>query len=141
MRPIHRHRPYVLRDNCDRPFTRTCSISPFALSQKAPLCSASPPPFAHQHFCPICDIFFHFPFPVPVLAFYFGLSTWIQPSHPASPRPSPVSRANLVLTHRLLSSLPLSAGVRQFWCHDRWYERSDLWIQMTVHRQRHRLCR
>ena len=48
---------------------------------------------------------------------------------------------NLVLTHRLLSSFPLSAAVRQVWCHDRWYERSDLWIQLRVHRQRHRLCR
>ena len=45
-----------------------------------------------------------------------------------------------MLTHRHLSSLPLSAAVRQFWCHDRWYEQSDLWIQLTVHRQRHRLC-
>ena len=27
------------------------------------------------------------------------------------------------------------------WCQDRWYKRSDLWIQLTVHRQRHRLCR
>ena len=86
-------------------------------------------------------LFVSFPFHVPVLAFYLGLATWVQPSHPASPRPSSVSGANLVLTHRLLSSLALSAAVRQFWCHDRWCERSDLWIQLTVHRQHHRLCR
>ena len=52
------------------------------------------------------------PFPVPVLALYFGLATWVQPSHPASPRPSSVSGANLVLpTGSFLSSLPLSAAV------------------------------
>ena len=87
------------------------------------------------------DFFSYFPFPVPVPAFCFGLATWVQQSHLASPLPSSVSGANLVLTHRLLSSLPLSEVVRQFWCHDRWYERSDLWIELTVHRQRHRLCR
>ena len=55
---------------------------------------------------------FQFPsFPIPVLALYFALATWVQPSHPASPRPSSVSGANLVLTHRLLSFLPLSAAV------------------------------
>ena len=47
----------------------------------------------------------------------------------------------MVLTHRLLSFLPFSAAVRQFWCHGRWYERSDLWIQLAVHRRCHRLCR
>ena len=46
-----------------------------------------------------------------------------------------------MLTRRLLSSLPLSAAVRQFWCHDRWYQRSDLWIQLAVHRRCRRLCR
>ena len=51
------------------------------------------------------------PFPIPVLALYFVLATWVQPSHPTSPRPSSVSGANLVLTHRLLSLLPLSAAV------------------------------
>ena len=49
---------------------------------------------------------------VPILALYFGLGTWVQPSHPASPRPSSVSEANLVPTHRLLSFLPLSAAVQ-----------------------------
>ena len=44
-------------------------------------------------------VFFNFPsFPIPVLALYFVLATWVQLSHPASPRPSSVSRANLVLT-------------------------------------------
>ena len=116
-----------------------------------PLCSDSPPPFTCQNFPPLCD-FFNFPsFPIPVLALYFVLATWVQPSHPASPRPSSVSGANLVLTHRLLSFLPLSAAVRyctalyctvrQFWCHGRWYGRPDLWIQLAVHRQCHRLCR
>ena len=55
-------------------------------------------------------------FPVPVPAFCFGLATWVQPSHPASLLPSSASGANLVLTHRLFSSLPLSAAVRQFTC-------------------------
>ena len=119
----------------------TCSIPPFALTQKAPLCSASPPPFACQYFSPICDLFSYSPFPIPVPSFCFGLATWVQPSHSASPVPSSVSGAILVLTYRLLSSFPLSAAVRQFWYHDRWYGRSDLWIQLTVHRQRHRLCR
>ena len=55
-----------------------------------------------------------------------------EPSHPASPHPPSVPGANLVLTHRLLSPLPLSAAVRQFvWCHGRWYELSGLWIQLT----------
>ena len=48
---------------------------------------------------------------LPVRALYFRLATWVQPSHPASPRPSSVPGANLVLAHRLLSSLPLSAAV------------------------------
>ena len=61
--------------------------------------------------------------------------------HPASPRPSSVPRANPVLTHRLLSSLSLSAAVRQFCCNDRWYERPGLWTQLALHRQRHRICR
>ena len=56
---------------------------------------------ARQELSPIYDFFSHFPFSVPVPAFCFGLATWVQPSHPASP-------------------LPLSAAVRQFWCHDRW---------------------
>ena len=77
----------------------------------------------------------------PFLPFILGPATCVQPSHPASPLPSSVSGVNLVLTHKLLSSLPLSAAVRQFWCHGRCCERSDLWIQLTVHRQRHRLCR
>ena len=82
-----------------------------------------------------------FPQKPPVRALYFGLATWVQSSHPASRCPPSVPGANLVLTHRLLSSLPLSTAVRQFWCHDRWYERSGLWIQMVVHRQRQRICR
>ena len=53
---------------------------------------------------PLCD-FFNFPsFPIPVLALYFFLATWVQPSHPASPHLSSVSGANLVLTHRLFPS-------------------------------------
>ena len=77
----------------------------------APLCSTSPPPFKRQNFPPLCD-FCNFPsFPIPVLVLYFVLATWVQPCHPASPRPSSVSRANLVLTHTLLSFLPLSAAV------------------------------
>ena len=56
--------------------------------------------------------FFQIPsFPIPVLALYFVPATWVQPSHSASPRPSSVSRANLVLTRRLMSFLPLSAAV------------------------------
>ena len=72
----------------------------------------------------------------------FGLAKWVQPFHPASPRPSSLPGANLMVTHRLLSSLPISAAARQFWCHDHhWYERSGffLWIQLAVHRQRHRI--
>ena len=67
--------------------------------------------------------------------------TWVQPSHPTSLHPFSVSGTNLVLTHRLLFSLPSSTAVPKFWCHGCWYERSDLWIQLTVHRQYHRLCR
>ena len=111
VRPIHRHRPDVVHGNCDLPSSRTCSIPPFALSQAPPLCSTSPPFFARQNFPPLCG-FSKFPsFPIPVLALYFVLATWVQPSHPASPRPSSVSGVNLVLTHRLLSFLPLSAAV------------------------------
>ena len=103
-----------MRGNCDLPSSRTCSIPPFALLEAAPLCSTSPPSFARQNF-PKCLSFqrlFQLPsFPIPVLALYFVLATWVQPSHPASPRPSSVSVANLVLTHRLLSFLPLSAAV------------------------------
>ena len=134
-------RPNVVRGNCDLPFMRTCSIPRFALSQEATLCSASPPPFACQQFPPSRDFFYHPSFPVPVLVLYFGLTTWVQPSQPASLRSSYVSRANLVLNHRLLSSSPLSAAVRQLWCHGRWYERSDLWIQLAMHRRYHRLYR
>ena len=49
--------------------------------------------------------------PYPRSCLDFVLATWVQPSHPASPRPSSVSGSNLVLTHRPLSSLPLSAAV------------------------------
>ena len=97
--------------------------------------------FRANNFLLLIPFFYFPPFPVPVLALYFGLATWVQPSHPAAPRSSSVSGANLVLTHRLLPSLPLSAAVRQFWCHHRWYERSDLWIQLALHRRCHRLCR
>ena len=75
------------------------------------------------------------------LALYFGLATWIQPSQPTSPRPSSFPGANLVLAHRLPYSFSLSAAVRQVWCHDRWYQRSVLWIQLAVHHQRHRIWR
>ena len=50
----------------------------------------------------------------PVRTLYFDLATWVHPSRPASPRPSSVPGANLKLIHRLLSSFPLSAEVRQF---------------------------
>ena len=78
---------------------------------------------------------------LPVRLFYFGLATWVQLSHPASPRPSSVPGANLVLTHSFMSFLPDSTAILQFWCHDRLCEWSGLWIQMAVHRQRHRICR
>ena len=48
-----------------------------------------------------------------VRASYVG-STWVQPSHPASLRPSSVPGASLVFTHRLPSPLLLSVAVRQF---------------------------
>ena len=128
--------------------------SSFALLEAAPLCSTSPPSFARQNFprCFSLRLFQSPSFPILVLALYFVLATWVQPSHPASPRPSSVSGANLVLTHRLLSFLPLSAAVlyctvllyytvRQFLCHGRWYEQPDLWIQLAVHRRCHWLCR
>ena len=122
----HPSRTHTLKTSSARPTPG--SIPLFVLSQEAPLCSASPPSFARQDFPPVCDFSFHITLPVTVLAFYFGRATWVQSSHPASPRPSFVSGANLMLTHRLLSSLPLYAAVRQFWCHGRWYERSDLWV-------------
>ena len=139
VRPIRRHRLYVVRDNCDLPFTCACLIPPSALSQEALLFSASPPPFARQDLSPLCAFFLYPSFPVPVLAFQFGLATWVQSSHPASPRPSSGPGEKLVLTHRPLSSLPLYAAVRQVWGHDRWYERSGLGIQLEVHRQGYRI--
>ena len=51
----------------------------------------------------------HYSFFCPRSSFGFGLATWVQPFHPASPRPSSVPGANLVLTHGLLFFLPLSA--------------------------------
>ena len=70
---------------------------------------------------------------LPVRAFYFGLAKWVQPFPRALPCPSLIPGANPVLTRRLLSSLPRFAGVRQFWCCDRWYGRSGLlWIQLAV---------
>ena len=84
--------------------------------------------------------FFFSPFPCPrsCLTFWFcGVGSAVPPRVVL---PSSVSGANLVLTHRLLSSLPLSAAVRLFWCHNRWYERSDSWIQLAVHRRCHWLC-
>ena len=51
VRPIHRHRSYVVRDDCYLLPTRTSSIPCFALSHEVPLCSASPPSFARQE-CP-----------------------------------------------------------------------------------------
>ena len=74
-----------MRGKCDLPSSRTCSIPPFALLQAAPLCSTSPPSFARQFF-PKCFSFlrlFEFPsFPIPVLALYFVLATWVQPPPP-----------------------------------------------------------
>ena len=58
------------------------------------------------------------PFPVPVRALEFGLATWVQLSHSVSPRLSFVPGANLVLTHVLLSLLPLSALVQTVWLVD-----------------------
>ena len=52
------------------------------------------------------NFFSHLPSPIPVLALYFGLATWVQSTNPASSRPSSVFGANLVLTHRVLSPLP-----------------------------------
>ena len=46
----------------------------------------------------------------------------------------------MVLTHGLLSSLSFSAVVRPFGGHD-CSQRSGLWIQLAVHRQRHWICR
>ena len=56
-------------------------------------------------------------------------------SHPTPRGPAhlPFPERIWCLTHRLLSFLPLSAAVRQFWCHDRWYERPGSWIQLAVH--------
>ena len=53
---------------------------------------------------PLRDFFSSPSFPVPVLALEFGLSTWVQPFHSASPRPSSVPGANTLLTHVLLLS-------------------------------------
>ena len=90
---------YVVRGNCDLPSTCTCSIPSFALSQEAPLCSASPPPFARQDVPSIFDFWFYFPFPVS-----FRDVGSAVPLRDASP--------NFRL--RLLSSLPFSAAIRQF---------------------------
>ena len=91
-------------------------------------------------FPPLRDFFPNLPFPVPLLAFYFSLVTWAEPSYSASPRPCFVPRANLVFSRRLLYSLLLFAAICQFWCIGRWYDRSGLWIQMARYRRRHRLC-
>ena len=97
---------YVVRGNCDLPSTRTCSIPSLSLSQEAPLCSASPPPFARQDVPSIFDFWFHFPFPVSVLAFSF----WSRDVGSAVP----LRDASPIFRLRLLSSLPFSAALRQF---------------------------
>ena len=65
---------------------------------------------------------------LPVRALYFV--TRVQPSHSASPHPSPVPRANLVLID----------GLSQFRYHHR-RKRSGFFIQLAVHRHRHRVRR
>ena len=67
-------------------------------------------------------------------------------SRPWFSRPTPRRPAHLPSPERIWclltgSSSPSRAAVRQFWCHGRWHEPSDLWIQLAVHRRCHRLCR
>ena len=95
VRLIHRYRPYVIRSNGDLPSTCTCSTPRFTLSQEAPLCSASPPPFACQECSPLRDFISYPPFPVPVLALYFGFS-----------RPTPLRPAQLPSLERIWCFLP-----------------------------------
>ena len=65
------------------------------LSHEARFCSASPPPFVRHVFFSCFYRTFYFPVPIP--AFTFDLVTWVQPSHPASPRrPSSVPGSNLI---------------------------------------------
>ena len=77
--------------HCDLPSARTYSIPCCPLSHEAPFCFASPPPFTRQEFLPFkkqhYTLFQHYPpFLVPVLAFEFGLATWV---HPVPPRVAP----------------------------------------------------
>ena len=54
----------------------------------------------------------------------------------------PAFRGGTVLYCTVLYCTVLYCTVRQFWCHGRWYERPDLWIQLAVHRRCHwLLCR
>ena len=117
MRPIHRHRPYVVRGNChSRPLARAqFLVLPCRRRHRSVLLRRLR--LRAIDFNLFCDFSI-----LPLSLSPFLL--WILVSRrgfsrPTSRRPG----ANLVLTHRPLSSLPLSAAVRQFWCHDRWYER------------------
>ena len=88
-----------------------------------PFCSSRRLRLRTKHFLFFTTFSFNSPFSVPVLAFDFGLATWVQPSHSASPCSSSVPGANLVLA-RGLFFLPLSLAVCQTWGHGRWYKRS-----------------
>ena len=71
----------------------------------------------------VSDLYYP-PFPAAVLALYFGLATWVQPSHPASPCPPFVSGTNLVLTNSLLSPLAsfgtITVGTNGLTCGFNW---------------------
>ena len=63
-------------------------------------------------------------------------------------RPTPRRPAHLPFPERIWCLLTCPSPPSSFpWRYasfgamDRWYERSGLWVQLAVHRQRHRICR
>ena len=87
-------------------------------------------------FPPLRDFFPNLPFPVPVLAFYFSLVTWAEPSHSALPRPCFVPRAKIwclvadsstpsCFSRRYASFGALAVGTIGLACGFKWQDTAD----------------